>query len=155
MVNTELILVGVALAVQATALLFWLRLHGRVERWVWWSVTLGFIIMAAHRVGEMLNYNFLPQFTTVTAILIALIALISVLQTRRWVRKREQHTAGLAVVHNKLEALSKQLELRESLAVKVAEILGDLRQEIDFYKDQARDHHLPLYNGGTDRTRTG
>ena len=154
--NLELCLAIAALVIQAAALMSWIALRRKVERWVWVMVLLGFLIMAFHRVGEVFNYNIFPQFTHFTAILIAVIALISVLQTRHWIRKRERFNAGLAVVQTKLEKLAADVENRPPIATRIAEILNELREQLDFYEAQAKRHHLPTFkNGGTDRTRSG
>ena len=155
-----MILVSVALGIQALALLFWLRLYRRMDRWIWWVVALGFLIMASHRLSEALNYRLIPQFNTITAILIASFALTAVLKTQHWANRRDRQQAALNKVHDNLVALGTELKNRDSIATKIAEILNDLRHQIDYYESQARKHHLPTFkpdskNGGTDRTRTG
>lgn len=156
--STIAILAAAALVVQLAAIAFWATLYSRIERWVWWIVTVGFLIMAAHRIAEGFNYRLMPTFSHFTALLITFTALIAVLQTRGWVRKRDRHNANLIAVERKLEELRKNLALHEPIAVQVAEVITDLRDEINYYEEQALFHKLPTYprkSGGPDRTRTG
>lgn len=158
MMSTIAILAAVALIVQLAAIGFWATLYSRIERWVWWIVTVGFLIMATHRIAEGLNYRIMPTFSQFTALLIAFTALIAVLQACGWVRKRDKHAASLIAVERKLDELRKNLTLREHIAVQVAEVITDLRDEITYYEEQALFHKLPTYprkSGGPDRTRTG
>ena len=61
-------------------------------------------------------------------------------------------------IKQELEKLRKNLALHEPIAVQVAEVITDLRDEITYYEEQALFHKLPTYprkSGGPDRTRTG
>lgn len=55
--NVELCLAVAALTLQALALIIWITLRPRLERWVWMVVLLGFISLVAHRLGEIFNYK--------------------------------------------------------------------------------------------------
>jgi hypothetical protein len=136
-----------ALALQAAAITVCITLWPKVERWVWMLVFLGFVIMAAHRVDAVLHYNTRP-FNQFTAILIALIAFVAVIQTKRWIRKREKQTIALFRAHEKLEALADEVRNRQPIATRIAEILSDLRNQIDFYEDQCKKHQLPTFTNG-------
>ena len=153
--NIELCMASFALALQAVALIIWIALFSKIERWVWMMVLTGFLIMAAHRVGEVTHYNMLAQFNSFTAILIAVVALISVLQTKRWVRKRDKQTAALLRAHDKLEALANEVQSRQPIATRIAEIINDLRDQIDYYEEQARKHRLPTFENHEHRKHRG
>lgn len=94
------------------------------------------------------NYKLVPRFSEGTAILIALVALIAVLQTRSWIRKRFKQQAALTAVHDKLEQLAVDVQSRQPIATRIAEIINELREQIDFYEEQARKNRLPTFHNG-------
>jgi len=143
--NMILALAIVVLCIHVGAIVIWATLYSKVERWIWIMVMLGFTIMVSHRVAEVLRYEIFPSFTHYTALAIAVIACSSVLQTKSWIKKRDRHAEGLKEVKEKLERLKTEVENRDPIASKVAEIITDFRTKIDFYKGQADEHDLPHY----------
>ncbi len=154
--NIDYIMTFTALLMQAAALTLWVLLARKIERWVWLMVLAGFFAIFAHRLADVLHFEPFSNFSHITATVIALVALVAVLQARYWVSKRERLTTKMAAIQARLEQLAVDTEAREPIATRIAEILSDLREEITYYEAQALEHHLPQFkNGGTDRARSG
>lgn len=139
------IILVVGLALHIVAVCIWLTLYRHLERWVWWLIFIGFMVLGFHRVDEVLHYGFFPYSSHVTAALIALIIIIAVLQARRWATKRARLQKQLVTVHEQLKILAKEVVNRPPIADQVAKILASLRSEIDYYESAARKHGWPLY----------
>ena len=142
--NIDLLFTTAALIAHAFGLVLWLRLHKRVECCIWWVVVAGFLLLAAHRICELLQYTGLANFGSFTALLIALVVLGAVLQTTARIKRQERQRIGLQAIESRLEQLQLQ-QRHDSIAVQIAEILNALRLQIDYYEHQAESHKLPFY----------
>lgn len=122
-----------ALTVQVVAVVVWCFCWRKINMKVWSAVFFGFTIMFLHRIIEILRLS--EAFSVITANGIALVALIATVTVYKFVRHAE--------------AIRKALKLgghaTECVAEKLAEHLGELRDEIHWYEDQAKTNGLPRY----------
>lgn len=119
-----------ALIIQVAAVVVWGFCYKKVNMQVWTAVFLGFLIMFLHRVIEILRLS--ETFSVITANGIALVALIATLAVYRFIK----HVA----------ALRKTFKLEKGcVAEKLAKHLSDLRDEIQWYENQAKASGQALY----------
>ena len=100
---------------------------------VWAVVFFGFTIMFLHRATEVLRLS--ETFSAITANGIALVALIATLSVHKFVR----HATAVR------KALKLGGYAGECVAEKLAAHLSALRDEINWYADQAQASGLPQY----------
>jgi len=164
--SPELLLAVAGVCFHAAAVVIWVTLFKKLERWVWWLIFVGYIILVIHRFDETFHWAFFPNSSHITALLIAIVVLVATIQTRVWVRRRDRTQASLAAFHDQLQEVAAEIakqQLQNPLSHQIAKLIASLRSEIDYYEKIAKRRGFPLYkdiadrlkNGGQDRTPTG
>ncbi len=138
----ELVLSGIAVVLQIAAFIIWTTLMGRLERWIFWTAWIGFFVVVLHRLVETMGW-FGPLFGHVTAILFSIVALIASHQTRLLVIRREVAKDKLLKIQRQLATI--QAEAHESLALKLAQVLVQLKEQLNYYEAQAKDAGIPTF----------
>ncbi len=141
---------GTTILLEVIGFVLWSTFVGRLERWVWWTVWIGYVVLIYHRIGETLGWGVL--FGPITSLAFGIISFIAAIETRRLLRKRDEARNRLLQVHQRLAEM--ELEPPANIAQKLAEIIVDLKDQVKYYEAQASDAGLPTYksngNGGTE-----
>jgi hypothetical protein len=132
----------IALVLQLTATVIWMRLFGRIRPWNWWCCFLGLILVMTHRFGELLGYYAYGHFT---AIPISMVFVFATYMAKRAVSVDEQRIERLRALEQHRIELETQVEEQKGAATALAIILNDFKSRIEFYEKQATDHALPKY----------
>ena len=110
-----------------------------MERWIWWTVWLGFVTMIYHRLDDTLGWFHVGR---ATALLISIIALVAAVQTKLLLKKRELAKAKLIKIQEEVAALNPR---STGMAEKLAEIFVGLKEQLQYYEAQAKDVGIPPY----------
>jgi hypothetical protein len=133
----------IALGLQLTAFLIWVRLFGRIRPWNWWLCAFGIILVMTHRVAELAGYHSYGHFSSVP---IAVVFVVATYMAKRAVDVDEKRQALLKLLEQQRHELETQVEQQRGTATALAIILNDFKSRIEYYEKLADEHQLPRYD---------
>ena len=101
--------------------------------------------MMSHRLSDILEPHEGYYFAPVTALFIALTAFMAIKHARLQIRRKVELENYVNALNTSLATLQTELESRGHVAERLAVILNDLKDKIDYYEQLASEHQLPLY----------
>lgn len=141
--NMDMAISGLAVGFQIAAFAVWTTLNGKLERWVWWTIWVGFVVIIYHRLSETFHWLGMSH---VTALLFSVFALAATIETKYLLQKRAKAKAGMLALQERLAKLqAEQQKDGGSMAAKLAEILVDLKEQLQYYEAQAKDAGIPPF----------
>lgn len=122
---------SLAMVLYAATLVLWVTLFRKLNRKVWGMVAIGFGTLLIHRGLEMSLHD--DILSSSTSVIIAIANLLAAHTIYKFVQRTDDIRKTLRVTET------------ESVTLKLAEHLAELRVKIEYYERKADEYQIPKY----------